>query len=269
MEGLFREISLVLFINMAKAFDDAGRILEVLSDPINSKINRVWDAGQVRGNIMTLHNGIQVYADSYGGFVKEILTQNRGVHEPQEEYVFDQVLSVMPVGATMIELGSFWAFYSLWFNYKVIDAKNYMIEPEPEYMKTGKQNFELNGRVGTFINAKVDSKPSDGVITVDSFIKENNLTKVNLLHSDIQGFELNMLNGAKWALKEKIIDFIFVSTHSNELHYKCLNLLKEHGYRIIASADFEKESYCYDGIIVATHLDDFPTFDIGKRETTD
>jgi hypothetical protein len=45
----------------------------------------------------------------------------------------------------MIELGSFWAFYSLWFHAVVPLATNYMIEPVLQNLNYGRTNFELNG----------------------------------------------------------------------------------------------------------------------------
>ena len=46
------------------------------------------------------------------------------------------------------------------------------------------------------------------------------------------------------------IDFLFISTHSNELHAECIRILQSHGYSILASADLE-QTYSVDGLIVA------------------
>lgn len=257
----------ILTNTMAKAYDEAGRISEVISDPINSRIKRDKDAGKVEDGKITMHNGIQIYSKSYGDLVERILVENRGVHEPQEEYVFDLILDRMQDGATMIELGSFWAFYSLWFNFKVSGAKNYMIEPDPEYLKAGEANFKLNEKTGKFFNYKIGSKTSGDTITVDDFMSLNDIHSLDILHCDIQGYELEMLKGAEKALAERRIDYLFISTHSNKLHYDCLDFLNEKGYKIISTADFENESYCFDGIIVATRFTDFSPIDIGKRET--
>ena len=63
---------------------------------------------------------------------------------------------------------------------------------------------------------------------------------------------------------------MFISTHSDYLHYKCIELLQENKYRIIASADFETDTFCFDGIIVACHSDNqkFGKYNIGKRKFT-
>ena len=48
----------------------------------------------------------------------------------------------------MIELGSYWAYYSLWFASQVKDAQNYLIEPDPRRLEIGRKNFELNNKIG-------------------------------------------------------------------------------------------------------------------------
>jgi hypothetical protein len=59
-----------------------------------------------------------------------------------------------------------------------------------------------------------------------------------------------MLKGAEKALAEKKIGYLFISTHSNQLHQDCITLLKIKGYLIVCEANLD-ESYSVDGIIVA------------------
>ncbi len=46
--------------------------------------------------------------------------------------------------------------------------------------------------------------------------------------------------------------------------------MKENKYRIIASADFENETFCYDGIILACPSDniEMPEYSLGCRRHT-
>lgn len=154
----------------------------------------------------------------------------------------------------MIEMGAFWSFYSMWFNQKVNGAKNYMIEPDSFNMGQGKRNFRLNNMKGTFAQAFIGRKDSnEGSVrtaSVDGLVKEFNIPFIHMLHSDIQGYEYEMLLGAEQCFNEKKIGYIFISTHSDELHYQCLNVLKQKGYIILASADL-KETYSEDGLIAA------------------
>jgi hypothetical protein len=101
-------------------------------------------------------------------------------------------------------------------------------------------------------------------------VLEKNIDYIDILHSDIQGYELELLQDVTPLLKAKKIKYIFVSTHSDKLHYDCLKILKKCNYRIIASADFETETFCFDGIIVACPEDilTIKHTSIGCRKTT-
>jgi hypothetical protein len=87
-------------------------------------------------------------------------------------------------------------------------------------------------------------------ICIDDFMEQNKISFIDLLHSDIQGFEYDMLEGAAESFQKKRIGYLFISTHSNELHYKCLEFLKNRDFVIIASADID-HSYSEDGLIAA------------------
>ncbi|MEJ7820898.1 MAG: FkbM family methyltransferase [Chitinophagaceae bacterium] len=202
-----------------------------------------------------MHNGLYINLGSYyGPEVAQILFYNKGVHEPQEEYVFSLVLKDMPQGATMIEMGSFWAFYSMWFQKAIPNAKNFMIEPESFNITSGKKNFNLNRLKGDFVQAFISSKSGKlqgiDVICVDDFVVDKKIEFIHLLHSDIQGYEYEMLQGAKKTIDSNKIGYIFLSTHTNDLHYKCLEFLKLKGFHIVASADLN-QTYSDDGLIVA------------------
>jgi len=101
-------------------------------------------------------------------------------------------------------------------------------------------------------------------------MKKKNINYVDILHSDIQGYEYEMLSDIVPLLKENKIKYLFISTHSDDIHYKCIDLLKNNNYRIIASADFDTETFCYDGIIVACHItnNNLGTYDLGCRKHT-
>jgi hypothetical protein len=94
----------------ASADDFLGRFREIVSDPINLLIERVPMAGVVQGNVVILHNGNQVPLSgdgSYYGDFSHILVINRGVHEPLEEYVFQEMLKQLDDRPLMLELGAY------------------------------------------------------------------------------------------------------------------------------------------------------------------
>src|SRR5579863_1096500 len=236
-------------LSEAELQDWSRRISLVLSSPDNDKVSCVENAGTLKDGLLVMHNGIVIEPLSYYGYpILKMLLNNRGIHEPQEEYVFQEVLKEMPVGATMIELGAYWSFYSMWFNMTIKDAKNYMIEPCN--MEYGKANFKYNNLKGDFFRYYVADKPSaneDGSfnISVDSFMRDNQIDFVDILHSDIQGYELLMLKGAQQLLTKRKVGYVFISTHSDDLHADCKQLMDAMGFIQLCAANLE-ETYSQD-----------------------
>ena len=232
------------------------RITTVLSAPDNADIARVPGAGDVVGDCQVMHNGVRIHLGSYyGDGMTSLLFENKGVHEPQEEKAFAEVLRHLPPKPAMLELGAFWGFYSLTFRKSFPEGQSYLIEPDRHALQSGKHNFRLNNLHGKFFNYYVSDRPAPGkipVTTVDEFLNTNNISKLHVLHSDIQGFESKMLRGAESSLREARIDFIFISTHSNSLHEECKQFLSALSYIIVCDADLD-ESFSEDGLIVAKH----------------
>jgi hypothetical protein len=236
-----------------------GRIADVLACPDNADIPRVADAGRKVDGDIIMHNGLRVAYGTYGTYdtqeTMRVLEVNRGVHEPQEEKIFQQVLSLMPLGAVMLELGAFWGFYSLWFASVVKNGRCFLVEPVWSNLNAGRLNFALNGLRGIFINGFIGAhyrrQPfQPPVLAVDWLMREHSLDKIHLLHSDIQGFEKEMLDGARCAVLEERIDWIFISTHAEKLHHDCREWLVARGWALVADANLD-ESYSVDGLLVA------------------
>src|SRR6185295_4394265 len=152
------------------------------------------------------------------------------------EYAFDIILKSIPEKGTMMELGSYWAFYSMWFAREVRQAQCFMIEPDPHKMNFGKLNFRRNNLKGIFDLGFISDSHKPASIpyySVDHLIKKHGIQHLNILHSDIQGFELKMLEGCEDALSSGKIDYFFISTHSHSLHNACMSKLKSHAYEIL------------------------------------
>jgi hypothetical protein len=157
----------------------------------------------------------------------------------------------------------------MWFKKNRPNSTCYMIEPDLMNMLYGKRNFRFNKLKGKFINSFVGNENNKGkeMITMDYFCEKQSIHFIDILHADIQGDELNMLNGCKKMLTEQNIGYLFISTHSNELHYSCLNILKnEYNYTVVASADME-ETYSWDGVLImkSPKYKGIESVDISKR----
>lgn len=242
--------------HLEKAEGFIERFREIVSDPLNLLIERVPEAGYVGAdNRVTLHNGNRANIRGELAYYEEfsdILIINRGVHEPVEEYCFQQMLTrIDGANPLMIELGAYWAHYSMWFQLRHPGARCVMIEPDAANLRAGQANFAHNGFTGEFIQQGVGSTGFE----LDRFVAERGLTRIDVLHSDIQGFEGQLLAEGANSLAAQIAKYVLISTHSEALHVEIEHGLRGHGYRIEASSGFDLHTTSYDGFIMASAAD--------------
>ena len=229
------------------------RYREIVSDPINILIKRVPEAGYVdKNDCVILHNGHRVPVAGHLAYYRDfsdILIINRGVHEPLEEYCFQEMLrKIKSESPKMIELGSYWAHYSMWLMKEFPKANCYMVEPEQRNKKCGENNFTINGYKGEFIKSFVGSTS----FQLDAFTSERNISSLDVLHADIQGYELEMLQGGQSFLTSHRANYVFISTHSETLHSSVVEKLKEFGYRIEVSSEVSYHTTSGDGFVLAS-----------------
>lgn len=246
---------------------DAARVALTISCRDCDELPKVNDAGQYFGQdlqFQRMHNGVQIRRGSYHGvWMSEVIKSLRGHHEPQEEKVFAEVLAQLEPGSVMLELGSFWAYYSLWFQSEIQNGISIMLEPNADKIEVGKEHFDINNYEGRFIRGFVGEKSRtnaefidwDGSksviaqVSIDGLVQELKLKKIDILHADVQGAEFDMLKGATDALKHNRVSYFFISTHGHQ-HRRCKRFLNKYGYKIIAEHSV-LESYSGDGLIVA------------------
>jgi hypothetical protein len=238
----------------ARPDDFIGRFREIVSDPVNLLIERVPMAGYVEGDEVYLHNGLKVPVvgpGAYYGPFSHVLVINRGVHEPLEEYVFQELLKRLGEAPSMIELGAYWGHYSMWLKKTRPKAEVILVEPDPACLKCGQNNFARNGLRGEFIKAFVGT----GKFEVDAFFRDRKIKRLDILHADIQGFEVEMLQGAESVLAKRRVNYLFIATHSQAIHRDVVDRLKAQGYRVEISSDFEDQSTSFDGFVFASSPD--------------
>jgi FkbM family methyltransferase len=257
-------------------FPERDRVLMTTSCRDCDSIPKVPEAGHVfdssRGPYQLMHNGVKVVHGGYHGvWMAEIIHRLQGHHEPQEERVFHEILKHVPARATMLELGGFWSYYSLWFQHEVAGARSYILEPDPHNIEIGRRNFQFNECDGQFSQFAVGdaSRPieiqceSDFQVrsiqqtSVDDFARHAGLEFIDLLHADIQGYELQMLGGMKHLIQQRRIRFVFISTHHHSIsgdpltHQKCRRFLVDAGAHLLADHTVA-ESFSGDGLLVAS-----------------
>jgi FkbM family methyltransferase len=240
-------------------------------------IPKVENAGQVieteHGPAQIMHPGVLVHEGCYHQqWMTDLIRALQGHHEPQEEKLFYEVLKYVPDDAVILELGSFWAFYSLWFKKEKSKSKAYLIEPNPYKIELGQHNFLLNNFEGDFMQGYIGAShidPSvfvdwDGKkfsvpqVSVDWYLKHKNIDKLHILQADIQDNEAELLSGMKDTLASRGVDFIFLGTHSP--NYPFRKTLVDAGYVILEEFEVH-ESFFDDGLILACSPDVYETLD--------
>ena len=194
------------------------RVAMTISCRDTDAIPKVDGAGEVfeegGRRLQRMHNGVVIEEGCYQvRWMTEVIRCLRGHHEPQEEFVFHQVVECVAhteEEPSMIELGAWWAYYSLWFAARVPSARIVALEPDPERLEVGRRNFQLNDLSdrATFVRGEIGPTP-DPLRTrirepmppachdLRSLLEASRLERVSLLHVDIQGAETVLLDRAR------------------------------------------------------------------------
>ena len=237
-----------------------------MSDPSNLYIPRCALAGRViNRKYVVLHNGIVVEKRGYYDRYSDILIRNKGVHEPAEERLFSEILDRMPAEATMVELGSYWAYYSIWFALHVSKAKNYCVEKRYRNAMVGLRNAKLN-------NVKLDiTTCRDACGDIQQYMLAKGIKKVDILLMDIQGSEEDVILKLQSMIRQSMLEvtYFVISTHSEKSHAVCRKILSSLNYRIFASLDL-KQTFFQDGVLFAVLTDnsDVPNIYLGSKMDT-
>ncbi len=223
--------------------------------------------------IQIMHNGLKVVADGYyGSWMTQIIADLRGHHEPQEELIFDVIARRARPDSTMIELGAYWCYYSMWYLNAVAGSRAICVEPDPFHLALGRRNGSLNGIVDrmSFIqawtggaalpDATYPCETTHALLTLPQFdvpgiIAAQNLDAVEVLHIDTQGAELPLIRSMRDVVGK--LRFVCVSTHHHQIsgspttHEDCLAAVRDLGGHILVEHPVH-ESFSGDGLIVAS-----------------
>jgi FkbM family methyltransferase len=262
--------------------DIVGRVLLTISCTDSDEIPKVEDAGTVRRDgataVQVMHNGLLVEAGGYfGDWMSEIIRCLHGHHEPQEELVFHRIVQRLMDEAlaapAVVELGSFWAYYAMWFCAALPGSRALLMEPDISNFELGRRNFALNGLSGqaTFVHGVIGPEPGemleflgdDGTkyqarqFDLAALMNQAGLDYADVVLSDIQGAELLLLERARADFAASRVRFLIVSTHHFSIsgdpltHQRTLTALRDAGAHIIAEHSVP-ESYSGDGLIAVS-----------------
>lgn len=264
-------------------FDPAlgRRMLATVACPDADGIPKVGDAGESRahgdGRVQVMHNGLLVEEGGYyGGWMAEIIRTLRGHHEPQEELVFHRIVERLAAdgGApAMVEFGSFWTYYGLWFCHAIPTGRVIALEPDPAYLDVGRRNADLNGygdrvrfrqaaigQPGETLDFQAESDGRTYPVAqhdLASLMSEAGLDQVDLVLADVQGAETLLLERARGDFEAGRVRFLIVSTHHHSIsgdpltHQDALRRLLDTGAHVIAEHTVG-ESFSGDGLIAVS-----------------
>lgn len=260
----------------------ASRVLATVSCPDADDIPKVPGAGECREHdgrrVQVMHNGVLIEQGCYHGeWMTEIIRALRGHHEPQEELVVHRILERLAADAeapAMIEFGSFWTYYGLWFCHVIPDGRVVALEPDPAWIEVGRRNADLNGygeRI-QFVPGAIGDAPGElmpfpaesdhlvrDVVQHDlaSLMASTGLRRADLVLVDVQGAETILLERARGDVEAGRVRFMVVSTHHHSIsgdpltHQRALWTLRDAGAHVIAEHTVG-ESFSGDGLIAVS-----------------
>jgi predicted RNA methylase len=243
--------------------DELARVMMTIGCGDCDPLMKVADAGRILpgegGPTQIMHNGLRVTAGGYyGDWMAHIIRALRGHHEPQEERLFAELLRYARHGSLFVELGSFWAYYSLWFLHEIPGSRALCVEPDPANMAVGRRNAALNGmedRV-TFVEAWVgDADRELPTLNMAGAARLMADHPIEILHIDAQGAELPFLCSMSGTSARP--RFVVVSSHhrlisgSATTHEDCIAMIETLGGFVLAEHSVQ-ESFSGDGLIVAS-----------------
>ena len=182
-----------------------------------------------------------------------------GSYEKEAFFLLNDHLQLDDV---VFDIGANLGYFSMYFSKKSNLGRIYSFEPIPQSKKLLDKHLEINNisNVSTFqlgvsateaeiefTNSKnlaantykrespIFEKTSKLLVkttTIDEFVKSEKINRLDFLKIDVEGAELDVLNGAKTTLKE-FSPKILLATHDCHIKGvkdKCVNLLKSIGY---------------------------------------
>jgi FkbM family methyltransferase len=171
----------------------------------------------------------------------------------------------LKIGDVVYDIGANVGFYSLLASVLVGQTGHvYSFEPLPDNLRELRRHLEMNGiKNCTVIDVAVSSTDGEGVFdpsgdrctghladngnlhvrtaSLDGFLMRNEIRLPSLMKIDIEGAELECLQGASNVIQQAR-PVIFLATHGREMHTACIELLAKWNYRITSLDGHSVES---------------------------
>lgn len=156
-------------------------------------------------------------------YLKRKLFDNK-TEEKHFKQMLEEINSSEP---SMIEIGAYWAYWTILFKKKFKNNKTVIIEPDEKHLDEGLHNLKENNMSSIYYKNTVlknhleTQVPFDQNKAKDIDILEvinKHFNHIDILHSDAQGIEYELLIRLKDLIKTNKIKNLFLLTHSPKIH---------------------------------------------------
>jgi FkbM family methyltransferase len=210
--------------------------------------------------LLTLKNGLQIYAHDKGEYISDYIEQTGWYYEPK---TIDYIKNLGLKNCTILDIGANIGNHSHAIENYSTDCTIYSFEPlEANYtvLKANVKspinlfvtdNLETENFITSFwgkdnlgYTGLSDIGQSCKNITIDSILFSQ---KVGLIKIDIEGHELQALKGAFETI-DKHLPCIIAEHHTNEEHLEVMKYLKQFGYYLATIIEEDNLNYVYKPI---------------------
>lgn len=228
--------------------------------------------------IHVFDNGVRVHDDHLLPSQRERYRAHN-VHEAEEEDLFVGLVQDLPRGGVFVDIGSAIGYYLLLAKRLRPDLAVHGVEPLKRHRDQFLDNVALNGQLPEEFTIHEEAiSSSDGVaafleegygsvlsrrrkrvwrrgvrdvptITLDRLVARIG-GSLDLCQMDVQGHELRVLKSCRRSMQAGSITTFLIGTHSPTLHRGCIDILSDHGYRILHDG-YEARGQP-DGILIAS-----------------
>ena len=213
--------------------------------------------------LQTLKNGEQIYTHDKGEYISDIIEQTGWYYEPK---TIEYIKSLNLTNCTILDVGANIGNHTHAINYFTNNCHLISIEPFNENYEILKLNNIKGNCLNWFVDSHVNQSCVD--IKISPIWGENNLgyikktnegqlinkigcidfiltdSAIKLIKIDVEGNELNVLEGAKFTLKE-FHPCIIAEHHTIKEHYQVLKYLNHFGYKLERIIEEDNLNYVY------------------------
>lgn len=196
---------------------------------------------------------IKFYLPNLNDWVQKVIYETSNFYEIA---MLEDIKNRLSENNIIVDIGANIGNHTIFFSKICKAEKVYSFEPQKNIFEILKKNIELNqvndtvelyniglGKEYCFANIKVIDENNYGmskldvtekgnieIKTLDSIIRDNRVTKIDLIKIDVEGMELEVLQGAKDVLY-KFKPLIYIEAGTDSEFKKVLEFLSEFGYK--------------------------------------